>query len=87
MQTTPDFLTYYTSENGNVVECKSIPVKNECRLGQHDCGPQALCVDLKYGYTCQCPHNFIDLNAKKPGRNCQGELFFSDKLSSFKKTF
>ncbi|KHN76197.1 Transmembrane cell adhesion receptor mua-3 [Toxocara canis] len=46
---------------------------DECRLGKHDCHPNAICQDLAQGYTCHCKAEFIDQSpnrASLPGRVC-----------------
>lgn len=46
---------------------------DECRLGKHDCHPNAICQDLAQGYTCHCKPEFIDQSPNRvslPGRIC-----------------
>ncbi|KAI1731796.1 calcium-binding EGF domain-containing protein [Ditylenchus destructor] len=46
---------------------------DECRVGKHDCHPDAECHDLPQGYTCQCRVEFLDESPNRithPGRMC-----------------
>ena len=47
---------------------------NECLLGLHNCTSVAQCVDLRAGYSCKCPADFVDQNPSMPGRICAGAL-------------
>ena len=31
---------------------------DECATGQHNCGPNAQCVNSEGSYTCQCRHGY-----------------------------
>ena len=35
-----------------------IPI-DECSLGTHSCDPNAECIDLLEGYTCECQSGFF----------------------------
>uniref|UniRef100_A0A914RSJ5 EGF-like domain-containing protein n=1 Tax=Parascaris equorum TaxID=6256 RepID=A0A914RSJ5_PAREQ len=50
-----------------------LPVVNECSAGLADCDPNADCIDVTNGYTCQCQNGFKDVSndpINKPGRIC-----------------
>lgn len=51
----------------------NILVVDECRTGQNDCSPEAICTDTEDSYECACPTGYIDVSpdvARKPGRRC-----------------
>ncbi|KRZ75495.1 Transmembrane cell adhesion receptor mua-3, partial [Trichinella papuae] len=46
---------------------------NECEQNQHDCSPNASCIDEDEGYTCRCLPGFVDRSDSPlnlPGRVC-----------------
>lgn len=50
--------------------CLNILDVDECALGLTNCTGEAICTDLKVGYTCACPLGYIDGNPTLPGRVC-----------------
>lgn len=55
-----------------------ICLKDECKLGLHDCGANAKCIDtnVNEGFLCSCPIGFLDHSpdpVNRPGRVCVAE--------------
>ncbi|XP_039225051.1 uromodulin-like 1 isoform X2 [Crotalus tigris] len=57
----------------------SIYDNNECEREETDCSPNATCYNIYGSYGCKCKEGFVNVNAERPGRNCE---VLSSSLSS-----
>ena len=55
--------------------------EDECSTGEHDCSPNAECIDQQVGFTCRCKGGFRDTVPTRPGRVCEQSLLFSQKYN------
>uniref|UniRef100_A0A670YTT2 Uromodulin like 1 n=1 Tax=Pseudonaja textilis TaxID=8673 RepID=A0A670YTT2_PSETE len=46
---------------------------NECEREETDCSPNATCYNIYGSYECKCKEGFVNVNAERPGRNCEGK--------------
>ncbi|KAM3837003.1 uromodulin-like 1 isoform 1-T1 [Vipera latastei] len=49
----------------------SIYDNNECEREETDCSPNATCYNIYGSYGCKCKEGFVNVNAERPGRNCE----------------
>ncbi|XP_062983765.1 uromodulin-like 1 [Elgaria multicarinata webbii] len=49
----------------------SIGDYDECQREETDCSPNASCYNTYGSYECHCKEGFINVNAERPGRNCE----------------
>ncbi|XP_062833034.1 uromodulin-like 1 [Anolis carolinensis] len=50
---------------------------DECAREETDCSPDASCYNTYGSYECNCKEGFINVNAARPGRICEGNILFS----------
>lgn len=58
---------------------------DECDKEETDCSPNALCNNTYGSYECSCKEGFSNVNAERPGRNCEGNvtLFFPISIQPY----
>ncbi|XP_077783918.1 uromodulin-like 1 [Podarcis muralis] len=61
----------------------SIHDYDECEREETDCSSDASCSNTYGSYECSCKEGFVNANAERPGRNCEGNVSIFTFISPY----
>ncbi|XP_060091248.1 uromodulin-like 1 [Heteronotia binoei] len=68
------FLNAFQHSHCFIIDNSSLSIRDydECDREETDCSPNASCNNTYGSYECSCKEGFSNVNAERPGRNCEG---------------